>query len=131
MAEGLLRSMGGDAVDVYSAGLEAGGLRPEAVAVMAELALDISRQRSKTVAEFAGEQFDVVVTTCEEAKEACPYFPGARETVHWDLPDPAAVPGDEATRLEAFREVRNELWSYIADLIRILERDQTFASRNR
>jgi arsenate reductase len=131
MAEGLLRSMGGGAIEVKSAGLQVGGLRPEAVAVMNELGLDISTQRSKSVDELAGETFDFVVTTCEEAKEACPFFPGARETIHWDLPDPAAVPGNEWERLEAFREVRDELWSYVADLIRVLERDQTFASRKR
>lgn len=131
MAEGLLRSMGGGAVDVKSAGLQAGGLRPEAVAVMHELGLDISAQRSKSIEELANEHFDIVVTTCDEAKEACPFFPGARETLHWDLPDPAAVPGSEATRLEAFREVRDELWAYVADLILLLERDQAFVSRKR
>ena len=131
MAEGLLRSMAAGAVDVKSAGLQAGGLRPEAVTVMHELGLDISGQRSKSVDELASERFDVVVTTCEEAKEACPFFPGARETIHWDLPDPSAVPGNEATRLEAFREVRDELWSYVADLIRVLEQGQAFASRKR
>ena len=131
MAEGLLRSMGGGAVDVKSAGLQAGGLRPEAVAVMHELGLDISAQRSKSIEELADEHFDIVVTTCEEAKEACPFFPGARETLHWDLPDPSAVPGDEPTRLAAFREVRDELWAYVADLIRLLERDQAFVSRKR
>lgn len=131
MAEGLFRSMAAGTALVKSAGLEAGGLRPEAVAVMHELGLDISAQRSKTIEELAGEKFDVVVTTCEEAKEACPFFPGARETIHWDLPDPSAVPGDERTRLDAFREVRDELWSYVADLIRVLQRDQTFASRKR
>lgn len=131
MAEGLLRSMAGGAVDVKSAGLQAGGLRPEAVTVMRELGLDISGQRSKLIDELAGEHFDVVVTTCEEAKEACPFFPGARETIHWDLPDPAAVPGNEPTRLDAFREVRDELWAYVADLIRVLERDQAFVSRKR
>jgi arsenate reductase len=131
MAEGLLRSMAGDAVEVQSAGLIRGRLRPEAIAVMAELGLDISAQRSKTVDDLALERFDIVVTTCEEAKEACPLFPGARETLHWDLPDPAAVPGNDETRLAAFREVRDELWAYIADLIRTLERDQALASRKR
>jgi len=131
MAEGLLRSMGGGAVEVQSAGLTAGGLRPEAISVMHELGLDISAQRSKSVEDLTGERFDVVVTTCEEAKEACPFFPGARETLHWDLPDPATVSGDAQTRLEAFREVRDELWSHVADLIRSLERDQAFASRKR
>lgn len=131
MAEGLLRSMCGGAIEVKSAGLQAGVLRPEAVAVMNELGLDISAQRSKSVDELAGETFDFVVTTCEEAKEACPFFPGARETIHWDLPDPAAVPGNEWTRLEAFREVRDELWADVADLIRVLDPVQTFASRKR
>ena len=131
MAEGLLRSMGGGAVDVKSAGLQAGGLRPEAVAVMHELGLDISAQRSKSIEELADEHFNIVVTTCEEAKEACPFFPGARETLHWDLPDPSAVPGDEPARLAAFREVRDELWAHVADLIRLLERDQALVSRKR
>ena len=131
MAEGLLRSMAGGAVEVRSAGLEARGVRPDAVTVMRELGLDISGQRSKSVEELAGEPFDIVVTTCEEAKEACPFFPGAGQTLHWDLPDPSAVSGDEQTRLDAFREVRDELWSYIADLIRELDRDQAFASRKR
>jgi arsenate reductase len=98
---------------------------------MHELGLDISSQRSKSVDDLAGERFDVVVTTCDEAKEACPFFPGARETLHWDLPDPAAVPGDETTRLEAFREVRDELWAFVAELTRVLDRDQTLASRKR
>jgi arsenate reductase len=131
MAEGLLRSMAGESVIVRSAGLEAGGLRPEAVAVMAELGLDISVQRSKSVDELAGQRFDIVVTTCDEAKEACPLFPGAAETKHWGLPDPAAVEGDEPTRLEAFRAVRDELWAHVAELARELERNQSVPSRKR
>ena len=131
MAEGLLRSMTGDAVEVRSAGIEAGRLRPEAVKVMGELGLDISRQWSKSVEELASERFDIVVTTCEEAKEACPYFPGAAVTLHWDLPDPAAAVGDEDARLAAFRDVRDELWSHIADLVRMIERSYSIASRKR
>jgi arsenate reductase len=131
IAEGLLRSMAGNAIEVRSAGLEAGTLRPEAVKVMGELGLDISRQRSKSVEELAGERFEIVVTTCEEAKEACPFFPGAAVTLHWDLPDPAAAPGDEDARLAAFRDVRDELWSNIADLVRMIERSYSVASRKR
>ena len=123
--------MAPDAVTVRSAGLEAGRLRPEAIAVMAELGLDISRQTSKSVDAVAGERFDVVVTTCDGAKEACPLFPGAKTLLHWGLPDPAEVEGDEATRLAAFREVRDELWAHVADLARDLERSQSTASRNR
>jgi arsenate reductase len=131
MAEGLLRSMAGDRVVVRSAGLEAGRLRPEAVTVMAELGLDISAQRSKSVDELAGERFDVVVTTCDEAKEACPLFPGTAEMRHWGLPDPAAVVGDEEIRLKAFRQVRDELWAHVADLARDIERSQSVPSRKR
>lgn len=123
--------MAGDTVVVRSAGLEAGQLRPEAVAVMAELGLDISAQRSKSVDELAGERFDVVVTTCDEAKEACPLFPGTAKMLHWGLPDPAAVEGDEETRLQAFRQVRDELWTHVADLARDLERSQSVPSRKR
>jgi arsenate reductase len=94
--------MAGDRVVVPSAGLRAGWVRPEAVAVMKELGLDISEHRSKSVEDFDGEHFDVVVTTCDEAKQACPLFPGAFETLHRGLADPAAVEGDELTRLEAF-----------------------------
>ena len=123
--------MAGEGVTVRSAGLEAGRLRPEAVAVMSELGLDISAQRSKSVDEVAGEHFDVVVTTCDEAKEACPLFPGAGVMLHWGLPDPAAVEGDEETRLKAFRQVRDELWAHVAELARELERSQSVPSRKR
>jgi arsenate reductase len=132
MAEGLLRSMAAGAVEVKSAGLEAGRLRPEAVTVMAELGLDISGQRSKAVEELAGERFDVVVTTCDEAKEACPLFPGASEMRHWSIEDPAAVEGDEQARLLAFRSARDALWKHVADLARDLERGHASpASRSR
>jgi arsenate reductase len=131
IAEGLLRSITGESVEVHSAGLEAGRLRPEAVTVMAELGLDISRQRSKSVDELAGQRFDIVVTTCDEAKEACPLFPGAAETLHWGLSDPAAVDGDDAARLVAFRHTRDELWSRVADLSREIERGYSLPSRKR
>ena len=126
-----MRSMASDSVVVRSAGLEAGRLRPEAVEVMAELGLDISGQRSKSVDELAAEHFDVVVTTCDEAKEACPLFPGAARMFHWGLPDPAAVEGDKVTRLNAFRQVRDELWAHVAELARDLERTQSVPSRKR
>jgi arsenate reductase len=124
--------MAGDTgVVVKSAGLEAGRVRPEAVVVMSELGLDISPQLSKSVEDLAGEHFDVVVTTCDEAREACPLFPGAFEMYHWGIADPAAVQGDEQTRLEAFREARDELWAHVADLFRDLERTQFVSSRKR
>ena len=105
MAEGLLRAMGDGAIDVFSAGTKPGIVRPEAIAVMAERGIDISSHRSKHVDEFAGQTFDYVITVCDNAKETCPVFPGAPRRVHWGLPDPAAVEGDETVRLEAFGRV--------------------------
>lgn len=109
MAEGLLRALAPDRCEVASAGVEAGVLRPEAVTVMREIGIDISRQRSKAASELAGREFDVVITTCDEAKEACPYVPGASRVLHWGFPDPAAVEGSSEERLAAFRTVRDGL----------------------
>ena len=109
MAEGLLRSIGQGAIDVHSAGTKPSIVRPEAIAVMAERGLDISSHRSKHVDEFAGESFDYVITVCDSAKESCPIFPGAPRRIHWSFPDPAAVQGSEAVRLDAFRRVRDSL----------------------
>lgn len=118
MAEGLLRYLAGDRFEAVSAGVEAGSLRPEAVQVMHEIGIDISRQRSKIVDQFAGEQFDLVITTCDEAREACPLFPGARRMLHWSLPDPASVTGPRDERIEAFRRVRNGLQEQVKELVR-------------
>lgn len=109
MAEGLLRSLGGDKFEVHSAGTRPSIVRPEAITVMAELGIDISAHRSKHVEEFTGTQFDYVVTVCDDAREACPVFPAATRRLHWSLPDPAAVTGDSAERLDAFRRVRDSL----------------------
>lgn len=107
MAEGLLRALGGDRYEVHSAGLSAGALLPEAVEVMREAGIDIRDQRSKAAQEYAGQEFDLVVTTCDEAKEACPLFPRARRTLHWSIPDPASALGAE--RMRAFRAARDRL----------------------
>ncbi|QYJ15911.1 Arsenate reductase [Rubrobacter xylanophilus DSM 9941] len=109
MAEGLLRHLGGDRFEVHSAGTEATRVRPEAVAVMAELGMDISGQESKTLDRYLGEPFDYVVTVCDAANEACPVFPGARERLHWSFTDPSQARGDEEERLAVFREVRDEI----------------------
>jgi arsenate reductase len=118
MAEGLLRSMGGEALDVFSAGTRPSIVRPEAVAVMAERGIDLSGHRSKHVDEFTGQTFDYVITVCDHAKDACPIFPGAPRRIHWGLPDPAAAEGPEAERLEAFRNVRAMLTSRLAEFLR-------------
>ena len=109
MAEGLLRHLAGDRFDAYSAGTKATSVRPEAVAVMAELEADISKQESKTLERYVSQPFDLVVTVCDDANEACPFFPGAKNRLHWSLPDPSKATGGEEERLAVFREVRDEV----------------------
>jgi arsenate reductase len=122
MAEGLLRSMGGGALDVFSAGTAPSVVRPEAIAVMAERGIDISGHTSKHVDEFKGQSFDYVITVCDNARETCPVFPGAPRRIHWSLPDPAAVEGSEDQRLEAFRNVGAMLTVRFGELLRELTR---------
>ena len=116
MAEGLLRHLGnagGDRFEVESAGTRPSRVRPEAIAVMRELGFDISGHRSKSVDEFAGQQFDYVLTVCDNARESCPIYPGHANRLHHSFDDPAAVEGDEEERLAAFRRVRDEIRDYL------------------
>ena len=109
MAEGLLRDMSGDKFEVVSAGVAPSHVRPEAIEVMREIGIDISGHRSKSVDEFIGQEFDYVITVCDNANQECPIFPGKTERIHWSIEDPAAVEDDEQARLAAFRHVRDEL----------------------
>jgi arsenate reductase len=118
MAEGLLRHQGGSRYEVFSAGTRPGSVRPEAIAVMRELGIDISSHRSKSVDEFAGRPLDCVITVCDNANETCPVFPGSVERLHWPVEDPAAVEGSEETRLAAFRRVRDQLRERIGSFLR-------------
>lgn len=113
MAEGLLRHDAGDRFEVFSAGVAPGKVRPEAIAVMRELGIDISGHRSKHVDEFAGEEFDYVLTVCDNARESCPIFPGKTVTIHRSFVDPAALDGSEHERMAAFRKVRDEIRGYL------------------
>jgi arsenate reductase (thioredoxin) len=113
MAEGLLRHDAGDAFEVESAGTKASFVRPEAIAVLQEIDIDISAQRSKSVDEFAGRAFDYVLTVCDNAKESCPIYPGHTNRLHHSFDDPAAVQGSEEDRLRLFRRVRDEIRSYL------------------
>jgi arsenate reductase len=113
MAEGLLRHDAGDRFDVESAGLNPGQVRPEAIAVMEEIGVDISAHRSKHVDEFAGQQFDYVLTVCDNANESCPVLPGQGERLHRSFEDPAALQGSEQQRLAKFRRVRDEIRDYL------------------
>jgi len=109
MAEGLLREMAGDQFEVASAGVAPTKIRPEALAAMRDIGIDISGHYSKSVDEFAGQTFDYVITVCDNANEQCPSFPGKTKRLHWSLDDPAAVTGDEGQRLEAFRRIRDQI----------------------
>ena len=109
MAEGMVRAWGGDRFAAFSAGTEASHVRPEAIAVMGEIGIDISDHRSKTILPFLGEPFAWVITVCDAAKESCPVVPGAAEKAHWSIDDPSTVEGTEEERLEAFRTARDHL----------------------
>lgn len=113
MAEGLLRHDAGDRFEVESAGTRPSQARPEAIAVMREIGIDISAHRSKSVEEFAGQQFDYVLTVCDNVKESCPVFPGHANRIHHNFRDPASVQGSEEERLAAFRLVRDEIRRYL------------------
>jgi arsenate reductase (thioredoxin) len=116
MAEGLLRHDAGDRFEVFSAGTKPTQVRPEAVAVMRELGIDISQHRSKSVDEFAAQPFNYVLTVCDKARETCPIFFGGTVMLHHSFTDPAAVQGSEERRLAAFRAVRDELRQYLREL---------------
>jgi arsenate reductase len=113
MAEGLLRHDAGDRFEVESAGTQPSRVRPEAIAVMAELGIDISGRWSKSVDEFRGQTFDYVLTVCDNARESCPLFPGQTVTIHHNFEDPAAFQGSPEERLALFRRVRGELREYL------------------
>lgn len=117
MAEGLLRHLGEGKVEAYSAGTEVTRVHPLAILAMANLGIDISRQWSKHMDEYAGQTFDYVVTVCDHAAESCPYFPGDPERLHWSLPDPSAVEGDEETKLRAFVMTADQLAVRIRQLL--------------
>jgi arsenate reductase len=115
MAEGLLRALAGDRYEVFSAGSEPTAVHPAAVRVLREEGVDISNQRSKSAAEFAGQRFDYVITLC--AEEVCPAFLGETTRLHWPLTDPAAVLGDEEAQRKAFRDTAGELRTRIRQFI--------------
>jgi arsenate reductase len=115
MAEGLLRHLRGDRYDATSAGTEPGSLHPLAVRAMAEAGVDISGARAKGIDALGDERFDLAVTVCDEAAEACPMYPGAARHAHWSLPDPSRATGSEDERLVAFRTVRDEIRRWIEE----------------
>ena len=109
MAEGLLRDLAGDRFEAHSAGREATQVRPLAIRAMAEIGVDISGQESKTLERYLREPFDHVITVCDDANEACPFFPGAENRLHWSFEDPSRAEGTEEERMAVFRLVRDRI----------------------
>ncbi|MBE2220646.1 MAG: ArsR family transcriptional regulator [Anaerolineae bacterium] len=122
LAEGILRAYGGDLVEVFSAGNEPDQIHPIAIRVAAAMQIDISNQRSKHMAEFAGQSFDYVITVCDRVREVCPVFPGDPRQIHWSFPDPAAVAGSEDEQFQAFLQTARELSTRIHYLRLMMER---------
>jgi len=127
MAEGWVRALKGDEIEVYSAGVERHGLNPDAVAVMRELGVNISGQRSKTVDELPAVEFDYVVTVCDNARESCPIFPAKVRRVHRSFDDPPRLARHVASREEAlghYRRVRDEIRDFVTTLPESLNRQR-------
>ena len=118
MAEGLLREMAGDRFDVNSAGVAPSHVRSEAIEAMREIGMDISQYRSKSIDEFLSQPFDYVITVCDNASQHCPVFPGQYKRIHWSIEDPAAIEGDDHTRLEAFRNARDDLRNRLSQFLK-------------
>jgi arsenate reductase (thioredoxin) len=105
MAEALLRTRGGPAFEVHSAGTEPRGINPVTLSTLHQAGIDASWARSKSVDEYLGQQFDYVVTVCDQARQVCPVFPGVHQSLHWGYEDPALATGSEEERLAVFRRV--------------------------
>jgi arsenate reductase len=120
MAEGYLRHFAQGRAEVFSAGLEAHGVNPYAIRVMQEDGIDISTHSSETTEAYRGCSFDHVITVCNHAHEHCPWFPAGLQIHHRDFPDPAKAIGGEVEILKAFRDVRDQINVYCAELISML-----------
>jgi thioredoxin type arsenate reductase len=119
IAEALLKRYGGSYFEVHSAGTEATRVNPYAIRVLADVDIDWSSARSKTIDGFLGEQFDYVITVCDRAREACPVFPGSTSTLHWSLDDPSEVEGTDEQKLAAFRQTEIDLAALIRPFIEV------------
>ncbi len=121
MAEGFARVLGGEGVEVFSAGIEAHGKNPRAIAAMAEAGIDISGQESTIVTDEMIGRADLVVTVCGHADEHCPVLPDGVRKIHWPLDDPARATGSEEEITAVFREVRDEIRERVVRLFHEME----------
>jgi len=118
IAEGFLRHFSNGQAEVYSAGIETHGVNPKAIEVMAESGIDISAHTSNNVNEYAGIDFDYVITVCDNAKESCPYFPSKAQKMHYNFPDPAKATGTDEQVMDEFRRVRDLIKAYSFDFVK-------------
>ncbi len=123
MAEGWTRHLKGDQIEAFSAGIETHGLNPNMVKVMAEAGVDVTSQKSENIRDYADAQLDVVVTVCGHAHETCPIFPSNCKVVHVGFPDPPKIAKElaeqgvpEEEQLECYRQVRDEIKSFVESL---------------
>jgi arsenate reductase (thioredoxin) len=117
MAEGLINHDLKDQVQAFSAGVRATRVNPRAIQVMAEIGIDISGQRSKSLAEFMADNFDLAITLCDQAQRECPMFLAADRRIHVGFPDPAGATGTEADIMDEFRKVRDEIRQKMVPLL--------------
>ena len=124
LAEGILRHLGGESVEVFSAGSEVSTIDSDAVRVLASMGINSQRQYSKHMDAFRGQSFEYVITVCDRVREVCPIFPGDPKQLHWSLPDPTAVQGSAEIRYQAFERIARQLETRIRQLLIQIERDQ-------
>ena len=124
MAEALLRKLGGENIEVFSAGSEPTSIHPLAAKVMSDLGIDLSGHRSKHLDEYVGQDFDYIVTVCDRVREVCPVFPGDPEQIHWSIPDPTVIEGNRPTQEKGFANIANELTTRIQFLLLVIQHDQ-------
>lgn len=129
MAEALLRRLGGPAFEVFSAGTEPKGVHPLTQRVLEAAGIDARGARSKSVSEFLDQSFDYVVTVCDQARESCPVFTGARISLHWGFEDPAAATGTEAERRAVFEQVMGQVAARVRAFIPDALRERGLAGR--
>ncbi len=118
MAEGLLKFLSGDKFEVHSAGIEPKEVHPLAIKVMAEIGIDISKQKSKHAKDFLSQHFGYIITVCDEANEKCPTFPDISVRLHWSFEDPAKLEGSEEKKLLIFRKVRDQIREKILEWLK-------------
>ena len=120
MAEGLLRSIYGDRFEAFSAGTEATQVNPYVIRAMKEIDIDLSTHRSKHLNEFTGTHFDYIITVCDNAKEACPYFPGRAKRIHESFPDPSSFKGSDDEIIAGVRTVRDQIRTWISEQFAVI-----------